>query len=246
VTLDPITMSLIEECFSVKIAVSKTPKTNWLKASNVKFSPVKIDKFTITSSFYANLVKQDKFSLTIDASLAFGTGHHYSTKFCLELIQELKKRRTNPLAVIDVGCGTGILAIAIAKLFPSRVIAVDNDIHSVEMTKRNLILNKVAQRVKVYKSTGLIGNHLNSRAKYDLIVANILYNPIKSLMRSIIENLSNRGSLILSGLNVKQARHLKEISKQFGLKVLDERQEANWGALLLRKIDRKSAVKLSY
>tara|TARA_B100001057_G_scaffold408573_1_gene422897 strand:+ start:238 stop:957 length:720 start_codon:yes stop_codon:yes gene_type:complete len=239
-------MSLIEECFSVKIAVSKTPKTNWLKASNVKFSPVKIDKFTITSSFYANLVKQDKFSLTIDASLAFGTGHHYSTKFCLELIQELKKRRTNPLAVIDVGCGTGILAIAIAKLFPSRVIAVDNDIHSVEMTKRNLILNKVAQRVKVYKSTGLIGNHLNSRAKYDLIVANILYNPIKSLMRSIIENLSNRGSLILSGLNVKQARHLKEISKQFGLKVLDERQEANWGALLLRKIDRKSAVKLSY
>jgi len=153
----------------------------------------------------------------------------------LELIQELKKRQTNPLTVIDVGCGTGILAIAIAKLFPSRIIAVDNDIHSVEMTKRNIEVNKVTQYVKVYKSTGLIGNHLNSRTKYDLIVANILYNPIKSLMRPIIENLSNRGSLILSGLNVKQTRHLKEISKQFGLKVLDERKEANWGALLLRK-----------
>ena len=191
-------------------------------------------------------MKQDRFSLTIDASLAFGTGHHYTTKFCLELIQELKKRRTNPLTVIDVGCGTGILAIAIAKLFPSRIIAVDNDIHSVEMTKRNIVLNKVAQHIKVYKSSGLLGNHLNSREKYDLIVANILYNPIKSLMRSIIENLSNSGSLILSGLNVKQARHLKEISKQFGLKVIDERKEANWGALLLRKTDYKRELKLSH
>ena len=114
------------------------------------------------------------------------------------------------------------------------------------MTKRNIVLNKVAQHIKVYRSNGLLGNHLNSREKYDLIVANILYNPIKSLMRSIIENLSNSGSLILSGLNVKQARHLKEISKQFGLKVIDERKEANWGALLLRKTDYKRAMKLSY
>ena len=246
VPLDLITKCLIEECFAVKIALTKTPKKNWLKASNVKFSPVKISKFIVTSSFFANTVKQDRFSLTIDASLAFGTGHHYSTKFCLELIQELKRKQTSPLTVIDVGCGTGILAIAIAKLFPSRIIAVDNDIHSVEMTKHNIVVNKVAQYVKVYKSSGLIGNHLNSRAKYDLIVANILYNPIKSMMRSISLNLSNSGSLILSGLNVKQARHLKEISKQFGLKVIDERKEANWGALLLRKIDGKRAIKLSY
>ena len=236
VALDPIIISLIEECFAVKSVITKTPKKNWLKASNVKFSPVKINKFIVTSSFFAKSVKQDRFSLTIDASLAFGTGHHYSTKFCLELIQELKKRRTNPLTVIDVGCGTGILAIATAKLFTSRIIAVDNDIHAVEMTKRNVVVNQVSQYVKVYKSTGLIGNHLNSRAKYDLVVANILYNPIKSLMRSIIENLSNSGSLILSGLNVKQAKHLREISKQFGLKVINERKEANWGALLLKKI----------
>ena len=234
-SLDPITISLIEECFAVKSAITKTQKKNWLKTSNVKFSPVKIDKFIVTSSFFANSVRQNRFSLIIDASLAFGTGHHYSTKFCLELIQELKKRQNNPLTVIDVGCGTGILAIAIAKLFSSRIIAVDNDIHAVEMTRRNIAVNKVSQYVKVYKSTGLIGNHLNSRAKYDLVVANILYNPIKSMMRTIIENLSNRGSLILSGLNVKQAKHLKEISKQFGLKVIDERKEANWGALLLRK-----------
>ena len=236
VSLDPITISLIEECFSVKSAITKTPKKNWLQASNVKFSPVKIKKFIITSSFFAKSVKQDRFSLIVDASLAFGTGHHYSTKFCLELIQELKKRQTNPLTVIDVGCGTGILAIAIAKLFSSRIIAVDNDIHAVEMTKRNIVLNKVSQYVKVYKSTGLIGNHLNSRAKYDLVVANILYNPIKSMMRSIIGNLSDGGSLILSGLNVKQIKHLKEISKQFRLKVINERKEANWGALLLKKI----------
>ena len=246
VSLDPITISLIEECFAVKSAITKTPKTNWLKASHVKFSPVKINKFVVTSSFFANSVKQNRFSLIIDASLAFGTGHHYSTKFCLELIQELKKRQTNPSTVIDVGCGTGILAIALAKLFTSRIIAVDNDIHAVEMTKRNIVVNKVSQHIKVYKSTGLIGNHLNSGTKYDLIVANILYNPIKSLMRSIIENLSNSGSLILSGLNVKQARHLKEISKQFGLKVVGERKEANWGALLLKKIDCKRAFKLSY
>ena len=192
---------------------TKIPKRNWLKESNVKFSPVKINKFIVTSSFFANSVNQDRFSLTIDASLAFGTGHHVSTKFCLELIQELKKRGINPLTVIDVGCGTGILAIAIAKLFGSRVIAVDNDIHSVQMTKRNIVINKVTCSVKAYKSAGLVGNFLNSRAKYNLIVANILYKPIKNLMRSVTINLSNGGFLILSGLNVKQAMHLKEISK---------------------------------
>ena len=234
-SIDPITMTLIEESFQVKSTITKIRKRNWLRESNVKFSPVKIKKFIVTSSFFANSFKRDKFSLTIDASLAFGTGHHVSTKFCLELIQELKKRGINPLTVIDVGCGTGILAIAIAKLFGSRIIAVDNDIHSVEMTKRNIVVNKVSSNVKAYKSTGLVGNYLNSRAKYNLIVANILYRPIKTLMRSITVNLSNGGFLILSGLNVKQARHLKEIAKQFGLKVIDERKEANWGALLLRK-----------
>ena len=154
--------------------------------------------------------------------------------------------QVNPITIIDVGCGTGILSIAIAKLFPSRIIAVDNDIHSVEMTKRNIVVNRVANYVKVYKSTGLIGNHLNSRAKYDLIVANILYKPLKALMQSFSINLSNKGCLILSGLNIKQARHLKSISRQFGLKVMDERKEANWAALLLRKIDYERAITLNY
>ena len=245
-TLDPITICLIEECFEVKSTITKVPRRNWLKASNVKFAPIKIDKFIVASTFFANSVKQDRFSLTMDASLAFGTGHHYSTKFCLELIQELKKMQTNPFTIIDVGCGTGILAIALAKLFRSRVIAVDNDIHSVEMTKRNIIVNNVVQYVKAYRSIGLKGNHLNSRAKYDLIVANILFNPIKSLMRSFIQNLSNSGFLILSGLTIKQARQLKEISKQFGLKVLVERKEANWASLLLKRTVDKRAIKLNY
>ena len=244
--LDPIMICLIEECFKVKILITKVQRKNWLRASNVQFSPVKINKFIVTSSFFANSVKQDKYSLTIDASLAFGTGHHYSTKFCLELIQELKKMQINPLTIIDVGCGTGIIAIALAKLFASRVIAVDNDIHSVELTKRNIIVNKVVRHVKVYRSSGLIGNHVKSRAKYDLIVANILFNPIKSLMRSFIQNLSNSGFLILSGLTIKQARHLKEISKQFGLKVLVERKEANWASLLLKRTVPKRAIKHNY
>ncbi len=244
--LDPITICLIEECFKVKILTTEVQKKNWLRASSVQFSPVKINKFIVTSSFFANSVKQDRYSLIIDASLAFGTGHHYSTKICLELIQELKKMQINPLTIIDVGCGTGILAIALAKLFRSRVIAVDNDIHSVKMTKRNITVNKVVQHVKVYRSTGLTGNHLKSRTKYDLIVANILFNPIKSLMRSFIQNLSNSGFLILSGLTIKQGRQLKEISKQFGLKVLVERKEANWASLLLKRTTPKRAIKLSY
>ncbi len=244
--LDPITVCLIEECFKVKILITKVQKKNWLRASNVQFSPVKINKFIITSSFFENSVKRDRYSLTIDASLAFGTGHHYSTKFCLELIQELKKMQINPLTIIDVGCGTGILAIALAKLFRSRVIAVDNDIHAVELTKRNIIVNKVARHVKVYRSSGLSGSHLRSKAKYDLIVANILFNPIKSLMRSFIQNLSNSGFLILSGLTIKQVRQLKEISKQFGLKVLVERKEANWASLLLKSSVPKRTIKLNY
>ena len=100
--------------------------------------------------------------------------------------------------------------------------------------------------VKVYRSTGLTGNHLKSRAKYDLIVANILFNPIKSLMRSFVQNLSNSGFLILSGLTINQARQLKEISKQFSLKVLVEKKEANWASLLLKRTVPKRVIKLNY
>ena len=181
-SLDPSTRSLIEESFEVKSTITKIRKRNWLRESNVKFSPVKINKFIITSSFFAKSVNQDRFSLTIDASLAFGTGHHVSTKFCLELIQVLKKRGVNPLTVIDVGCGTGILSIAIAKLFGSRIIAVDNDIHSVEMTKRNIVVNKVSSYVKAYKSTGLVGNHLNSRAKYNLIAVSYTHLTLPTIL----------------------------------------------------------------
>ena len=90
-SLDPIIVSLIEKSFEVKSTITKIRKRNWLRESNVKFSPVKINKFIVTSSFFANSVNQNRFSLTIDASLAFGTGHHHSTKFCLELIQNSKK-----------------------------------------------------------------------------------------------------------------------------------------------------------
>ena len=97
VRLDQITICLIEECFEVKAVITKVPKRDWLLASNVKFSPIKIDKFTDTSSFFAKSIKQDKFYLIIDASLAFGTGHHYTTKFCLQLIQDLKKKGSKPI-----------------------------------------------------------------------------------------------------------------------------------------------------
>ena len=233
--IDEITLSIVETSFRVKFKLKSIEKKDWVELSRVRFKPLKIGRFFISSSFYARSVPINKILLVINSGLAFGTGHHFTTKYCLEMILYLYELGFVPRTSLDVGCGTGILSMAVAKLFRSRVYAVDNDRDALEVTKENIEKNNLLSLVKVFRSEGVTGSSLNSKGRYDLILANILYKPIKRLLVDFYKNLVPNGYLILSGLNKKQAKDIRNICLLFNFSLVRQKSEDNWTGLLLRK-----------
>ena len=233
--IDEITLSIIEISFCIKFKWRSIEKKDWVELSRIKFKPVKVGRFFISSSFYAERAPTNKILLVINSGLAFGTGHHFTTKCCLEMILYLYEQGFVSRNSIDVGCGTGILSLAVAKLFRSRVFAVDNDRNALEVTRENVEKNSLSTLVKVFKSEGFNGSSLYAKGSYNLILANILYKPIKRLLLDFYKNLRPNGYLILSGLNKKQAKDIRNICLLFNLRLIKQKSEDNWTGLLLRK-----------
>ena len=161
--------------------------------------------------------------------------HFQASACCLEMILYLYQLGFVPRTSIDVGCGTGILSLAAAKLFKSRVFAVDNDWNAIEVTRENIKKNSLSSLVKVFKSEGFNGSSLKANGRYNLILANILYKPIKRLLLDFYKNLEPNGYLILSGLNKKQAKDIRNICSLFNFRLVRQQSEDNWTGLLLRK-----------
>ena len=211
--IDEITLSIIQISFCIKFKLRSIEKKDWVEVSRIKFKPLKIGRFFISSSFYAERAPINKILLVINSGLAFGTGHHFTTK-----------------------CGTGILSLAVAKLFRSRVFAVDNDPNALEVTRENIEKNSLSNLVKVFKSEGFNGSSLNAKGRYDLILANILYKPIKRLLLDFYKHLEPNGYLILSGLNKKQAKDIRNICSIINFRLVRQQSDDNWTGLLLKKI----------
>ena len=234
--IDEITLKIIENSFCIKLKCRFIEKKDWVELSRIKFKPLKIGRFFISSSFYAEGAPINKVLLVINSGLAFGTGHHFTTKCCLEMILYLHELGFAPRTSIDVGCGTGILSLATAKLFKSRVYAVDNDRNALEVTRENIEKNSLSNLVKVFKSEGFNGSSLNAKGRYDLILANILYKPIKRLLLDFYKHLEPNGYLILSGLNKKQAKDIRNICSIINFRLVRQQSDDNWTGLLLKKI----------
>ena len=141
--------------------------------------------------------------LRIDAGLAFGTGTHATTRGCLELLATLDPSET--ANAVDVGCGSGILAIAMAKLWQRPVLGGDNDAEAVAVAEENAGLNGVGDLCRFVVAAGLAAPELATRAPYDLIVANILAGPLVELSESFAAAVRPGGRVLLSGLLVEQA-----------------------------------------
>ncbi|MDX1739632.1 MAG: 50S ribosomal protein L11 methyltransferase, partial [Alphaproteobacteria bacterium] len=175
------------------------PDVDWVSENQKSFREIKAGRFFIHPSLYEGTIPAGSWPLMIDAATAFGTGEHATTKGCLLAIQDLSKyfKPENPL---DLGCGTGILAMGMAKAWRIPVSASDIDPEAVRVTKYNAVKNGVGNFIDAFAAAGFNHLQLKKRAKYDLIVANILANPLKDLSREMSQNLEDGGYLILSGL----------------------------------------------
>lgn len=214
--------------------IAPLPDADWVRQSLAGLAPVTAGRFYLHGSHDRALRRAGGVSLEIDAGTAFGTGHHGTTEGCLAALDRLLKRR-KPRRILDVGCGTGVLAIAASKAAGVPSLATDIDPEAVRVTAANARLNGVRHLVSTFAAAGLKDRRFSGRAPYDLIFANILARPLVSLARGLSLILAPGGFLVLSGLTQDQARWILAVYRQHGLVPRTRINRGNWVSLVLAK-----------
>ena len=210
------------------------PDQDWIKLSQEGLPPVRAGRFFVYGAHDAGMVPRGVIPIRIEAGLAFGTGHHETTALCLATLSNLSKRRRFR-NVLDLGCGTGLLAIGAAKLWRRRVLASDIDPVAIEVTRENAAANGVAPWVAALVADGLAHPTLAAGAPYDLIVANILAGPLTRLAPGIAGALAPGGVTVLSGLLGWQENLVTSFYRPQGLVLRGAQRDSAWSALVLEK-----------
>ena len=207
------------------LSIEQLPDTDWVARSLEGLAPVRAGRFHVHGSHDTHL-PPGGLRIEITAGTAFGTGHHATTRGCLIAADRLLKRR-RPRRILDLGSGTGVLAIAAAKVSRAPALAVDIDPEAVRVTRENARLNGASELVKAAVRLPARGQ------RFDLILANILAGPLVDLAPEVVARLDPGGALVLSGLTVDQERQVAAAYRNRGLR-LDRRLRLDgWSVLVL-------------
>jgi ribosomal protein L11 methyltransferase len=217
------------------IARSLVPAAGWLGANEAAFPEQLIgQRFAVRGTHITSPRLPGRLTLKLDAGLAFGSGEHESTRGCLRALEHIAKSR-RPRNILDLGTGSGVLALAAVKLLRRPVLAADIDARAVRVAAANARLNGVASRIRVVQSKGWMNRVLSRHAPYDLVFANILARPLCAMADNLAAALAPRGTAILAGLLESQARWVLAAHRRAGL-VLERRiTDGAWTSLVIRK-----------
>lgn len=214
--------------------IEPLPPKDWLAENRQAFPPQGLGRYFIYGSHYEGAVPAGRIGLLVDAATAFGSGEHETTRGCLRFIEQLAKRRRY-VRTLDVGCGSGILAMAMAKTFRLPVMASDLDRESVRVSRENAHLNQVHKLVRVEHGAGYQVSAIRSRRPYDLIVANILARPLCMLAKDLKRHLAPGGRVILSGLLSHQIPMVLSAHRMLGLRLVEKYESKGWAAIVLAR-----------
>lgn len=207
---------------------------DWVAASQRARPPVRAGAFLIHGSHDRERARGRRLAIEIDAGQAFGTAHHATTRGCLLVLHDhLKAQR--PDSALDLGTGSGILGIALAKRLPIAVLASDSDPVAVAVAQGNAQLNGVGPRLRAITAIGLAHPALRGR-RFDLVLANILAGPLYCLAPQLARALALRGTLILSGLLTGQARGLEARYRALGFALRRRVLLDDWAILLMQRV----------
>ena len=209
---------------------------DWVKASLEDLIPVPAGRFIVHGQHDRERIAPNKTGIEIEAALAFGTGHHGTTRGCLLLLDHVLKS-WRPRRVLDLGTGTGVLAIAAAKALHEKVLASDIDPPSVQVARDNARLNVAGHLVQAIRATGFAAPHFSDAAPFDLVLANILANPLRQLAAPMARHLAPGALVILSGLLTPQAPAVIAAYRARGLVPLRHLRIEGWSSLLLQRIN---------
>ena len=207
---------------------------NWVEKTLQDLAPVRAERFVVHGSHDRDTVRAHEHGILIDAAMAFGTGHHGTTAGCLYMLHQAMKQQRYANA-LDLGTGTGVLAIAIAKAAHIPVLATDIDPVATAIALGNARLNGVSADVSAVRASGFHHRAIAARKPYDLIVANILAGPLQAMARDFARHLAANGRAILSGLLPHQKARIVAAYRVQGLHLLSAHYQDGWMTLEFRR-----------
>ncbi len=219
---------------NVSIEVEQLPDANWVEHVQAEMKPFGVGRFWIHGSHVEETPPEGLIPIQLDAGLAFGSGEHPTTRGCLEALTLLTKNRRFG-QVLDMGCGAGLLAIAAAKCWPCRTLAVDNDPVAVEVAKDNAGINAVEGGFEALTSEGYAHPMIRMRGPFDMILSNILADPLRQMARDLASHLAPDGVAILSGILDRQARDVVVSHQAHGLFLRRRIEHAPWTTLVMSR-----------
>jgi len=215
---------------AVECSIESMDTQVWMDGWKESFKPFTTEKFYVRPPWEAQTDDSSKIDLVIEPGMAFGTGQHATTKVCLAAIERLLAKPRKPLDQInflDVGTGTGILAIAAAKLGVAKLLGTDIEVDAINASKENAKENSV----KVDFERGSVPK----REKYDFVIGNILTVVLQHLLVDIAEVMNDGGIVILSGLLNEEEDFMRSIGEQNGLKLMSVKRQSGWSCLVMEK-----------
>ena len=232
---DTAALAVLAKAMGAKeFTVSELPETDWVAHVRRELAPVEAGRFFVYGSHDADKVPEDCEPLLIEAAMAFGTGHHGTTLGCLKALDRLANEGFHGRNVADIGCGTAVLAMAAARIWPETVLASDIDEVAVEVAQANVDANGLTGRVTCVEAAGFDHPALAEAAPFDLVFANILKGPLVALAPDMAAALQPGGYAILSGLLNEQAEEVIEVYALSGINLTHRESIGDWTTLTLQ------------
>ena len=220
---------------SPEMTVMALPDTDWLEQTWKNFPPRQIGKFFIYGSHAKIEIPNDLIGLEINAATAFGSGEHETTTACIEALTKMHHQAYPFKKPLDMGCGSGILAMVIAKLWNVPVFAVDNDPESVRVATANAEINGCVNLITPLCNEGFTGTAVKEKGPFDLIAANILAAPLCEMAPDMAECVAPAGRIVLSGLLSRQVNEVRQAYEATGFNFIEQHLIGDWAALVLER-----------
>jgi ribosomal protein L11 methyltransferase len=234
---DAAGLALLETLFSTApFVISEVPDVDWVAKVKRALTPVEAGRYYVYGSHDADAVPDGRIALLIEAAMAFGTGHHGTTQGCLLALDTLVDDGFEPARVVDVGCGTAVLAMAAARTWDAaEVLASDIDAVAVDVAEANVAANGLVERVQCVEAAGFTAPSLRDGAPFDLVFANILKGPLIDLAPEMARRIAPGGFAILSGILDNQAEDVTRVYSQVGFNLTRNSRIVDWTTLTLRR-----------
>ncbi len=233
---DEVALDILAAAYGAKpFVVSEVPETDWVAKVRRELQPVVAGRFFVYGSHDADKVPEGSVPLLIEAAMAFGTGHHGTTQGCLFALEALIGEGFHAKSTIDIGCGTAVLAMAAAKVWPEDVMASDIDPVAVEVAEANAACNDLTGRVTCLEATGFDHPQISGKAPFDLIFANILKGPLVDLAPEMAIVAAKGGYAILSGILNEQADDVVAAYALAGFGLSRREVIGDWTTLTLKR-----------